>query len=99
MSELHQYCKKCNIQEIIDNNEEIMENIQRLNRRNKSLTILENCSPRFLDIEFKYQNYLLKFSHAYVSGSFLYRGESIEKWIINNTDIFGLLFLISFIGQ
>ena len=74
-----------------------MENIQRLNRRNKSLTILENCSPRFLDIEFKYQNYLLKFSQAYVSGSCLYVGESISTWILKNTDIFGLFLLLTFI--
>ena len=88
---------------LIHDIEEIHEDIQRLENRNKSLDILERIKkkyPQHIMIECEYQNYREKFSDAYFMLSIYNFGDSIVEYMIEekgNLDIiFGSLFCAFF---
>lgn len=86
MSELHHSSTSTNLNEILENCNDLMEEIEKLEIQNSSIEILNDVKknhPRFYDQELVYQNYRTQFSKAYFSGSEWYVGDSYTKWVLD----------------
>lgn len=83
------------IDELIIGNEKICEDIQRLELRNNSMNILyrvKRTNPSLFNFECIYQNYRVRFSNAYFSGSDYNIGECFVDYIVNDPESLKILF-------
>lgn len=79
MSKLHPL-SKCD--EVLKHCDELLEKIEIQQSSNEILERIKEKHPEFYKFELIYQDYRVKFSKAYFSGSDWYRGDCFYDWWI-----------------